>query len=188
MGRIARVLVALSVVVATVVVASPGSQAATSAERNAELWIIHLVNRDRVDTYNLGTLLENDGLRAGAEAHSLWLRQNGYGTAAFDGKDPHDGFNTRFANFQSSDPGAGGMCENVAMVSGSIYKSYRRAAKALYELWVNALDGHNQCLYDKPLPPSNTQLHTTVVGVGVKKVRHRWYATYDAGEDSSPSS
>jgi len=187
MGRIARALVVLAVLTGILGVPLPGSQATTAAERRAELLIIHLVNRDR-PSYGAGALLENGGLRTGAESHSVWLAANRYGTPAFNGKDPHDGFSTRYANFQTaSNPGTGGMCENVAMVAGTIYSTYKRAATKLYKLWVHALDGHNQCLYDKPIPPSNIQLHTSVVGVGVTKRGNHWYATYDAGEDSSPN-
>lgn len=165
----------------------PQADATTNTERTAESWIINQVNIDRA-AMGLPTLLENNGLRAGAESHSQWLRDNKYGSKTFYG-DPHDGFDGRYAAFTSSDPGAGGFCENVAMVGGKAYDHKpKKAARALYKLWVDALDGHNQCLFDKQFPYSPyITLHTRVVGVGIVKQRHRWYATYDAGEDSSPS-
>ena len=155
--------------------------AASTAQPRAASDLLATINAARAGK-SLRPLLERTYIDGLAQEHSDDMA----GRKHLD----HNGYPERFRDIQTDDPdiGSASLCENVAYVWGSAYSSERKAVARLYKLWNTSNEGHHECMFDLdhdggPPYPSDPR---NVAGIAVTKKGTYWWATFDAGYDSTP--
>jgi uncharacterized protein YkwD len=161
---------ALVAVVAAIALSVPFMPTASGAtEDQIADALFRKINNKREKIHNLQRTEEWDVIVQEATEHSQYQ--------ARQGKISHDGFNPRANRIQKAGTGIGGVCENVAFVSG--VTDLKTIVRTFYRGWDKS-PPHHDCLFDE-------DFKTTWAGVGVARVgSSTWYATYIGAQDSSP--